>query len=147
MNYEGHDRDADARVGDIECGPGVRERDMQIDQQEIDDVAVEETIGEISHNAGQEQGERDVAQCVGGPPSQEQGQNNTERDTREDDEKGVVVPKRPEGRAGVGHVHEAKKIGDNKMPLLCLNVAEHPPFRDLIQGVERERQEKDESHW
>ena len=68
MNYETHDRDADAGVGDIERGPGIRERDVQIDEQEIDDMAVEKTIGQVSHYAGQKQGERNVAQRIGGAP-------------------------------------------------------------------------------
>ena len=43
----------------------MRERDVQIEEQEIDHVTVKKTIGEISHDAGQEQGERNVAQRVG----------------------------------------------------------------------------------
>ena len=52
---EEDDRDTDAGIGDVEGGPGVGQRNVQIDEQKVDDVTVEETVGEISHYAGQEQ--------------------------------------------------------------------------------------------
>lgn len=64
MNDEADHGDADAGVGHVKRGPRVRERDVQIEEQEIDDMTVQETIGEVSHDAGQEQGERQVAQRV-----------------------------------------------------------------------------------
>jgi hypothetical protein len=40
MNNETHDSNADAGVRNIKCGPGVGQRDVQIEEQEIDNVAV-----------------------------------------------------------------------------------------------------------
>jgi hypothetical protein len=89
---EPHDRDADAGVGNVKRGPWVRYWDMQIEEQKIDYVAMHETIGEVSHDASQEQGERNVAQCVGRTLSKEQRQNNKQGDAGEHDKKRVVVP-------------------------------------------------------
>ena len=94
----------------LKAGHGMRERDVQIEEQKIDHVTVEETIGQVSHDAGQEQGERNVAQRVGRASPKEQGQHDNERDTGEDDEEQVVVLERSEGRPGVRDVDEAKEI-------------------------------------
>lgn len=40
MNNETDDSNADAGVRNIKCGPGVGQRDVQIEEQEIDNVAV-----------------------------------------------------------------------------------------------------------
>jgi len=42
----------------------VRERNVQIEKQEIDDVTVQDAIGEIAQDAGQEQTERNPAPRV-----------------------------------------------------------------------------------
>jgi len=117
----------------------MRERDVQIEEQEVDHMAVQKTIGEISHDSGQEQGKRNVAQPVPGALPKEQRQDENKRDTGKDDEKPIVVPERSEGRSGVGDVNETKKIGDNDTQLLRVNVAEDEPFRDLVERVKRQR--------
>ena len=48
MNDETNNCHANAGVGHIKRRPGVRERNMQIEEQEIDDVTVDQTVGEIS---------------------------------------------------------------------------------------------------
>ena len=57
VNDKAHDRDADAGIGDVKRGPRAknRQRYVQVEEEEIDDVSVEETIGEVSHYAGQEE--------------------------------------------------------------------------------------------
>ena len=59
-----HDGDANAGVGHVKGRPGMRERNMQIEEQKIDDVTVEQTVGQISQDSGQEQGERNIAQRI-----------------------------------------------------------------------------------
>ena len=48
MNHKTNDCHANAGVGHVECRPGMRERNMEIEEQEIDDVAVNQTVSEIS---------------------------------------------------------------------------------------------------
>ena len=45
----------------LKAGQGCSERNVQIEEQKIDHVTVEETIGQISKDAGQEQSERNIA--------------------------------------------------------------------------------------
>ena len=71
MDDEAGDRDENAGVRDVEGRPRMRERHMEIEERKIDDVTVPETIGEIAHDAGEEQGERNVAQDIGRTSSQQ----------------------------------------------------------------------------
>ena len=48
----------------LNAGHGCANGHVQIEEQEIDDVAVEEAIGEVAHDAGEEQSERDIAPGV-----------------------------------------------------------------------------------
>jgi hypothetical protein len=54
MNDETDHGDEDAGIGDVKGGPGVGERDVQIEQGEVDDVTVEKTIGEVAHDSRQQ---------------------------------------------------------------------------------------------
>ena len=68
MNNEENDRDADTGIGHVECGPRMCERDVQIEQEKIDDVSIEETISQISEHAREQQGEGKIAPKVPRPP-------------------------------------------------------------------------------
>jgi hypothetical protein len=61
MNDETDDRDADAGVGHVERGERMRQGDVQIEKQEVDDVTVQEAVGQIAHYSGEKQSERDIA--------------------------------------------------------------------------------------
>jgi len=45
IDDEEHDGDANARVCNVEGRPGMREWDVQIEEQKIDHVSVEKTVG------------------------------------------------------------------------------------------------------
>src|ERR1044071_111471 len=120
---------------------------MQIEEQKIDDMAVDETIGQVSHDSRQEQSERQVAQCVGRSGPKEQCQNDNKRQAGEDDKEPVVVLERSESRTVVCHIHEIEEIGHNgKLRILRMNALKHQPFRDLVQCVKREREKEEEFH-
>ena len=58
MNDEENDCNADAGIGHIKCRPGMKNRRRiraEIEQQEIDDVAVKQSIGQITENPGEQQ--------------------------------------------------------------------------------------------
>ena len=53
MHDETADRNEDAGIGYVERGPGMRERHVQIEEREVDDVAVKEPISEVAHDPGE----------------------------------------------------------------------------------------------
>ena len=64
MNDEENDGDADTGIGHVERRPGMREGHMQVEEQEIDDVAVKQPVGEIAENAGDQKRKRQISQKV-----------------------------------------------------------------------------------
>ncbi len=50
----------------------MRERNVKVEEEEIDDVAVDQTVGEISKHPRQQQGERYVPQRIRRATTQEQ---------------------------------------------------------------------------
>jgi hypothetical protein len=143
------DCDADARIGYVEGGPGVEDpwgRRSQIEQKKIDDVAVKETIGQVAEDAGQQQAERDVAPFVRRSFSQKQNQNNQQGDTRNSNEKFVVVLEGTERSAGIRNVYEMEEPFHHRMRFLGVDILKHQILCQLIQRVEREGEEKDVFH-
>jgi hypothetical protein len=57
VDDEAENCDADAAVGDIEGGKRMRERHVQIEEEEVDHVAVRETIGQVAHHTGEKERE------------------------------------------------------------------------------------------
>ncbi len=90
---------------------------MQIEEQEIDDVTVQEAIGQVAKNAGEKQPEGEPTPWVAWFLAQEQNGDDDERDAGERDEEAVVVPEGAEGRAVVGDVDEGEEIGDRSSVL------------------------------
>src|SRR5205823_14567639 len=54
MNDEQYHCNRDAGVGDIECRPGMRIGNVQIEKEKIDHVSVKKAISKISHDPRQE---------------------------------------------------------------------------------------------
>jgi len=55
MNDKTNDCETDARVGDVECRPGMQEgwrMRAEIEKEKIDDLPVKNAVGEISEHAG-----------------------------------------------------------------------------------------------
>ena len=51
MNDEENDGDTDAGIGHIERRPRMREREVQVEQEKIDHVAVKQAISQVSQHA------------------------------------------------------------------------------------------------
>jgi hypothetical protein len=64
MHDEAADGDEDAGVGHVESGPGMREWHVKIEEREIDDVTMEEAVGQVPHDPAEEQGQGDIAQRI-----------------------------------------------------------------------------------
>ena len=67
-------------------------------------------------------------------------------DARQRDEKGIIAFERSKGGAGVCHINEIEKSANDHSRLIRLNRAQDKIFRDLIEHVKRERDEKDKLH-
>ena len=70
----------------------MREGQVQIEEQKIDDVTVQETIGEIAKDAGEEQPEGETTPRVARFLAHKQHGNDDQRDAGKRDEEAVVVP-------------------------------------------------------
>jgi hypothetical protein len=64
MHDEAADGDEDARIGHVEGRPGMSEWHVQIEEREVDDVTVEEAVGQVAHDSAKKKGERDIAQRI-----------------------------------------------------------------------------------
>src|SRR5438270_917970 len=53
--------DADAGVGDVEGRPRIGEANVQIEEKEIGDVTVDDSVGEVAHDASEKQRQGEVA--------------------------------------------------------------------------------------
>ena len=58
MNDKENDGDADAGIGHVERRPRMRERHMEIEQQEIDHVSVKHAVSQVPEHAGNQKRER-----------------------------------------------------------------------------------------
>ena len=147
IDHEAGHGDADAGIGDVKGRPGIGEADMEIEEEKIDHVSVEESIGEIAQNPGQEQAKRDASPRIARSRTREQENHDDERDTGNKDEKAVVVPERTEGRPGVGHMNETEDVGRDQVARLGgIDETEDEIFRDLIERVERDGEKEENSH-
>src|SRR6478672_2307451 len=55
VDHKADDRDADTGIGHVKGRPWVRKRQVQIEEQKIDDMTVQETVGEVAKDAGEKQ--------------------------------------------------------------------------------------------
>ena len=131
----------------LNAGHGLAKRNVQIEEQKIDDVTVQQAIGQIAEHAGEEQSERDAPPRIARlAPQQQDGDDDDERDAGERDEEAVVVPEGAEGGAGVRDVDEGEEIGDDRARLVGIDEAEDETFGHLVEGVEGQGEEKENSH-
>jgi len=94
VNDEENHCNRDARIGYVESGPGVKNPGRvlsEIEQEKVDHVAVKNTIGKISQDAGEQKRERDITPNIGCSPPDEESQNNDKCDRRNYDKESVVV--------------------------------------------------------
>jgi len=80
MNDEENHSNRDTRISDIECGPGMRVRNVQIEKKKIDHMSIKKAIGKISQDAGEQKRQRDVAPNIGRSSPEEENQNNEKGD-------------------------------------------------------------------
>jgi hypothetical protein len=92
VNDKGDDCDADAGIGDVEGWPRVGEANVQIEEKKIGDVTVDDSVGEVAHDASEKQREGEIAPGIWTTLFEQQnGKHRNQSDKRQDNEKGVVL--------------------------------------------------------
>ena len=139
VNDKGDDCDADAGIGDVEGWPRVGEANVQIEEKKIGDVTVDNSVGEVAHDAGEKQREGEIAPGIWTTLfAQQNGKHRNHCDQRQDNEKGVVVLEGTKGCAGIGNIHEVEPAADNLEVGVWIDVSQDPIFCDLIERVKGE---------
>jgi hypothetical protein len=138
MNDKTNHRDGNAGISDIERRPGMSERNMQIEEKKIDDVSVEKAIGKIPQDAGEQQGERNIAPNVHRPPTNQQQHDKEEGKARDHHKKCIVVLEGAKSRARVRDVNQIEEPGDDSAVLIGFDEPKHTRLRQLIERVERQ---------
>ena len=105
------------------------------DIQKIDDIAVEDAVGEVAKHSGDKQGGAEARWGVGeGAPPREDGYEHKGH-RGEDHEKQVVVFQHAEGGACVVDLDEVEDARDDRHELVRRNEAQNEPFRGLVKQV------------
>ena len=124
----------------------MRVWNVQIEEEKIDHMSIKKAIGKISHDAGQQERQRDVAPNIWWPLSQKKNQNNEKRDRRNYDEESVVVSEGTKRRARVRDVDQVEETRDHNARFVGTNEPQDQLFCPLIERIEREREKEDEFH-
>ena len=66
MNEKANNCDANAGIGDVKGGPGIRARNVQIEEEKVDHVPMQESIGQIAKNASQKKSKRGAIPRIAG---------------------------------------------------------------------------------
>ena len=61
--------------------------------------------------------------------------------------KTVVTPERSKGGTGIRDVNQIKEIRHYNTSIVQANGSDYPTLRQLVQSIERKREEQDEPHW
>src|SRR5437667_4931844 len=138
MNNKTKHCDGNTGIGDVKCRPRMRVWHVQVEEKKIDHVSVKESIGEISQDAGEEQGQRDIAPGIRRSPPHEECDNKKQCKTGNHDKKSVVVLKGTKRCAGIGDVYEMKKAGHDLARLIRIDVAQDKILGQMIERIKRQ---------
>jgi hypothetical protein len=147
VNDKQHYRNRDARIGDVKRRPGIGVPDVQIEKEKVDHVSVKQTISQISQNAGKEKRQRYIPPRVRPPVPHQQNRHNNQCDNGNYDEESVVALERSKRGAVIGDVNQIKKVRHYTASIVRPNGSQYPLLRQLIQSVERKREEKGKPHY
>ena len=139
VNDKGDDCDADAGIGDVEGWPRVGEANVQIEEKKIGDVTVDNSVGEVAHNAGEKQREGEIAPGIFVILfSQEKGNDCDQSDARQQDKEHVIVFEGTESRPGIGDIHQIEPARNDRDLGFGIDVMQNPILADLIERIERQ---------
>jgi len=137
---------ADATVGHIEGRPWIREPHVQVEEEEIHDVAVGQPVGKIAENPGDEQRDGPARRAIPEGAALEKDHQRDECDGGKNDEEKIVAGEEAERGAGIREINEVEEIGDHGALLVQFKVTDDPPFRRLVEGVKRKGDGEEKFH-
>ena len=111
---------------------------MQIEEKKIDNMSVEKAVGKIPQNAGEQQGEGNIAPNIRRPTTDQQRHDKEQGKTRDRDKKCVVVLEGAKSCTRVGDVHQIEEPGDDNARLIRFDEPKHTRLRQLIKRIERQ---------
>ena len=147
LNDKQHYRNRDTRIGDVKRRPGIGVADVQIKKEKIDHVSVKQAICQISQNPGKEKRERYIPPRVRPPVSHQQNRHDDHCDDGNYNEESVVALERSKRGAVLVTLTRLKKSGTTIASIVRANGSQYPLLRQLVQSVERKREEEDQSHY
>lgn len=92
MDNEAKHGDTDAGVSHVERRPGMGQRDVQVEKQKVDHVAMHEPIGQVPENAGKQEREGNITPGVARMRTEQKGEDKDKCGEGKGDEEQVVVP-------------------------------------------------------
>src|SRR5262249_32005413 len=97
VNDKQHNRNRNARIGDVKGWPGIGVADVQIKKEKIDHMSVKQTIGQISQNACKEKRQRYITPRVRAPTTHQQNCDDHQCYDGNYNEESVVTLERSKG--------------------------------------------------
>lgn len=139
------DAGANGRIGNVERGKSdfLAAALLQIETEKVHDFVVNQTVGEISSDAAEEQAKGDLA---GNPVHVEMMAREKQRNERQQHHKNqgaVVVAEQTPRRAGVAPMNEFEKSGDDDFFVAHRQKMQHEPFGELVEREHDERERGD----
>lgn len=147
--FEGSDGEEDggaddAGVGNVEGWPRVGEGDVEVEAEEVDDMTVDDAVGEVATDTGGEKGDGEPADGAGEHAfaiedrDQHQG---SEGDGAEDVVGVGAAVEVAKSDAGVVDVVQGEEVGNDFFTGSAQRIfVRGPVFGDLIDDVERKAQ-------
>ena len=146
MDNEKRHRDRDTGVRHIKRGPGISISNVQIEKEKIDHVPVQEAIGQIPQNPCEQQRKREIAKSIRRSRSDEQSRHDRQRDDGDYNEESIVAPEGSKRRTGIRDVNQTEEIRHDNARIIRTDETQDHLLRELVQRVERKREEDDEFH-
>jgi hypothetical protein len=146
MDNKTENSNTDAGVGYIKGRPRMGEGNVKIEKEKVDNMTVQQPIGEIAENAGEEQSQSDATPRAMRVRAQKEKTNDNKCDARKSDKETVVVGEGTKGRTGIGDMNDREEIGQEHARLGRINQTQNKMLRELIEQVERQSKEEKNSH-
>ena len=116
----------------------------EVKVEEVDDVAVENAIGDVAEDAREDEGAGQAGEGIGGF-AEEKDKHDHGHDGSEKDVEIEPSTHQSEGGTGIGDVDQIEEAGNDGDFVVQGDEGQSGPLRQLIEDEERERDEKKEA--
>jgi len=142
MNDETNDSDADAGISHVKRRPWMRVGNVKIEQQKIDHMPVQQSIGQVSQNSSKQKRQRNIAPRVSyALAPEEKHYDKEQRQNGKSDESSVVVSERAKCSPSVSDMNEIEETRNHRRRVLRIDRYQHVALRDLVEQIKGDRKE------